>query len=124
MPKILLIEDNFDLRKEMAHAMGMEKLNVIEARNGTMGYHIAHEEIPDLILCNVMMPEMNGFDCLRMIKNNKQLASIPFIFISGLAEQSKIDHAVRQGANDYLVKPFTLGQLLAAIKKHLGLPEK
>ncbi|HVK58062.1 MAG TPA: hybrid sensor histidine kinase/response regulator, partial [Candidatus Kapabacteria bacterium] len=87
---------------------------------GEAGLHLAESEKPDLILCDIQMPKMDGYGVLQGIRENKATASIPFIFLTGLGEKPKMRRGMESGADDYIVKPFTVQELIAAIQARLA----
>lgn len=117
--KILVIEDELTLRKGIVNILDFEGYNVIEAENGSFGLQKALEIIPDLILCDIMMPEMNGHQVLSELAKNEKTKLIPFIFLTAMADKHDIRQGMELGADDYILKPFTRDDLLNAVKKRL-----
>lgn len=117
--KILVIEDELTLRKGIVNILDFEGYNVIEAENGSIGLQKALEIIPDLILCDIMMPEMNGHQVLSELAKNEKTKLIPFIFLTAMADKHDIRQGMELGADDYILKPFTRDDLLNAVKKRL-----
>lgn len=117
--KILVIEDEFTLRKGIVNILDFEGYNVIEAENGNIGLQKATEIIPDLILCDIMMPEMNGHQVLTELIKNEKTKLIPFIFLTAMADKHDIRVGMESGADDYILKPFTRDDLLNAVKRRL-----
>lgn len=115
MKKILLIEDNQDVRENTAEILQLAQYTVITAENGKLGVELAKKELPDLIICDIMMPELNGHGVLLMLSQSKETASIPFIFLTAKAERSDVRKGMEMGADDYLTKPFDDVELLNAI---------
>lgn len=124
MKKILIIEDEADLRDEIVDILNYEGYKVIQAGNGYDGLSRAKNEFPDLILCDVMMPEMTGFEVLEQLKKEVSLISVPFIFITALTERHNFRRGMVIGADDYLTKPFTRDELLGTVKTRLEISSK
>jgi signal transduction histidine kinase len=119
MKKILVIEDDFTLRSEIATILTFEGYDVVEAENGLLGLKLALSLLPDLILCDIMMPGMDGIHLLQELRATDSAEQIPFVFLTALAERSNLRTGMESGANDYLTKPFTRTELLSAISVHL-----
>ena len=119
MQKILLIEDDLDVRENVGEILEVSGYDVVAAENGLIGVKKAKEFSPDLIICDVMMPEMDGFSVLYSLSKNPELASIPFIFLTAKGEKDDIRKGMRLGADDYLTKPFETSDLLQAIEIRL-----
>ena len=119
MKKILVIDDEEWLR-EMIHLAGSQKgYEVIEAANGEEGIAQARKELPDLILCDVNMQKVDGYLTLSSLRSEPATASIPFILMTGLADQAGMRHGMELGADDYLPKPFTIEGLYTAVDVRL-----
>lgn len=123
MKKILLIEDNEAMRENTAEMLELANYNVVTAANGKIGVEMAKGEMPDLIICDIMMPELDGYGVLYYLSKDPSTASIPFIFLSAKAEQSEVRKGMNMGADDYLTKPFEELDLLAAIESRLKKSE-
>jgi CRP/FNR family cyclic AMP-dependent transcriptional regulator len=123
MKKILVIEDNQDIRENAAEILELSHYKVFTAENGLRGVETALAQKPDLILCDIMMPEMDGYGVLHMVQKNPELKSTPFIFLSAKTEQSDIRKGMGMGADDYIPKPFTATDLLNAIESRLKKTE-
>lgn len=117
--KILLIEDNVDMLDNIAEILELANYSVFKASNGKEGIKLAKESKPDLILCDIMMPELDGYGVLKILTENESLSTIPFIFMSAKAEKTDFREGMRLGADDYLTKPFEDVQLLEAIEMRL-----
>ena len=128
MTKILIIEDTVKLRENLADALELQGYEVLHADNGKTGIQLAKEFSPDLILCDIVMPGLSGLEVLEFLKSEDQQNTIPFIFISALAERKNIRVGMDLGADDYLTKPFSAGELLSAIatrlEKHNSIENK
>jgi CRP-like cAMP-binding protein/ActR/RegA family two-component response regulator len=120
--RILLIEDNTDVRENTAEILMLSQYEVLTAANGKEGVELALKELPDLIICDIMMPVLDGHGVLHLLSRNAQTASIPFIFLTAKTERGDIRKGMEMGADDYLTKPFDDVELLTAIdvrlKKH------
>ncbi|MBA3680376.1 MAG: response regulator [Bacteroidetes bacterium] len=119
MKKILLIEDNKDVRENTAEILTLAQYDVITAENGKIGVEIAQKEKPDLIICDIMMPVLDGHGALHLLSKNEETASIPFIFLTAKAERNDFRKGMEMGADDYLTKPFDDVELLNAIESRL-----
>jgi EAL domain-containing protein (putative c-di-GMP-specific phosphodiesterase class I)/DNA-binding response OmpR family regulator len=115
MKKILVIEDESDIRDNITEILNLSQFKAIAAQNGREGLSIALEQLPDLIICDLMMPFMDGYTVLTALRSNPKTASIPLIFLTARAEMDGMRHGMELGADDYLVKPFTSKRLLKAI---------
>lgn len=119
MKKVLIIEDSSEVRGLISDILSMNDFHVVEAENGLKGVEIAQRQLPDLILCDVHMPELDGFGALTMLRNTASTAAIPFIFLTGVTEKPRMRQGMELGADDYLTKPFTLQELLGAVRTRL-----
>ena len=116
METILLIEDTNAILENLTEYLEMEGYKVLSANNGKRGVELAREFIPDLIICDVLMREMDGFEVLHLILDTSETHEIPFIFSTSLSEKIDRTEALRLGADDYLVKPFDMELLLTMAK--------
>ncbi len=119
MKKILLIEDNKDVRENTEEILKLAQYIVVTAKNGKEGVELAQKEKPDLIICDIMMPILDGHGTLHMLSKNEETSSIPFIFLTAKAERSDFRKGMEMGADDYLTKPFDDVELLNAIESRL-----
>jgi two-component system, sensor histidine kinase and response regulator len=120
MTKILVIEDSADLRDDLMELLSLnEKYKTWGAENGRIGIQIAEEVHPDLILCDIMMPEMDGYKVLEHIRANSRTADIAFIFLTAKTEKLDRHHGMILGADDYIEKPYDVGLLLESIDAQL-----
>ena len=119
MKTILLIEDNLDVRENTAEILELADYKVISAENGKVGVELAKKHIPDLIICDIMMPELDGYGVIHMLTKNPETASIPFIFLTAKTEKSDLRKGMNLGADDYLTKPFDDLELLDAVEIRL-----
>jgi two-component system OmpR family response regulator len=118
--KILLIEDDLQIRQNLAELLTLKGYCVADRPNGREGIDHALVFKPDLILCDVVMPELNGYQVLEAIRSeHPSLASVPFIFLTAKADKSDFRLGMNLGADDYLTKPFTSADLIAAIESRL-----
>ncbi|GDX53232.1 transcriptional regulator [Bacteroidota bacterium] len=123
MKTILLIEDNRDLRENISEMLDLAGYKTETASNGKLGLEKAQTLMPDLIICDVMMPVLDGFSVLRILSNNSVTAGIPFIFLTAKAEKSDFRKGMSLGADDYITKPFDESDLLNAVELRLKKTE-
>jgi len=117
---ILIIEDNFEIRESTQEILDLTgSYEVIAAENGKVGVEMAIKHQPDLILCDIMMPELDGYGVLYMLNKFESTSHIPFVFLTAKSERSDIRKAMEMGADDYLIKPFDDIELLNAIESRL-----
>lgn len=119
MKKILIIEDNPEIRENTTELLELEGFSVISAQDGKEGLRYAREQFPDIILCDIMMPEVNGYEVIKQLKSNEATACIPFIYVTASGEKSEIKLAMDMGAEGYVRKPFEVKELMMAINKCL-----
>ena len=119
MKTILLIEDDADVRDNTAEILALANYRVLKAENGKIGVDLARKELPDLVLCDIMMPQLDGYGVLHMLGRTPETAEIPFIFLTAKAERSEVRRGMDLGADDYLTKPFEESELLNAIEGRL-----
>jgi CRP-like cAMP-binding protein/DNA-binding NarL/FixJ family response regulator len=119
MKTILLIEDDTDMRENIAEILELASYRVVRAGNGKRGVELARRDPPDLILCDIMMPELDGYGVLLMLSKIPATAEVPFIFLSAKAERSDVRRGMELGADDYLTKPFEESELLNAVEGRL-----
>ncbi len=123
MKKILVIEDNAEVRENLEEILELSGYEVLTAEDGTIGVDIAVSEQPDLILCDVMMPKLDGFGVLNILSKKTNTADIPFIFLTAKAEKSDFRRGMNLGADDYITKPFYKDELLDVIETRLRKSE-
>lgn len=116
MKKILVVEDEQVLQKNIIKILRLEGFEVMGADDGVSGVACARQESPDLIVCDVMMPEMDGYQVLQTLQEDVDTALIPFIFLTAKTDRSDMRQGFEMGADDYLVKPFDADELLRAIE--------
>ncbi|BAY19068.1 putative diguanylate phosphodiesterase [Anabaenopsis circularis NIES-21] len=119
MIKILVIEDEESVRENLLDLLEAEDFETIAAANGRTGVDLAFAESPDLILCDMMMPEVDGYGVLTALRQDPLTATIPFIFLTAKSAKSDFRQGMDMGADDYLTKPFTRAELLGAIMNRL-----
>jgi DNA-binding response OmpR family regulator len=117
--KILIIEDNRDVRENLSEILSLSGYETVTASNGKEGVQAALEGRPDLILCDIMMPELDGYGVLRILSKNPSTEDIPFIFLTAKTELTDIRKGMTLGADDYIVKPFDDVELLDTIEMRL-----
>lgn len=119
MPKILLIDDDQPVRSGIRDLLEVKGYTVIAVDNGRDGVSLAEDVAPDLVLCDIMMPGMDGYEVLRELRAQPTTALTPFIFLTSKSEMSDLRQGMRQGADDYLVKPFLASDLYESISTRL-----
>lgn len=124
MKKALIIEDNDDIREGIAEMLDVAGYETFMAKNGKIGVDIALKNLPDIILCDIMMPELDGYGVLYLLQKNPQTAHIPFIFMTAKAERADVRKGMDMGADDYLTKPFDDVELFNAIESRLRKKNK
>jgi DNA-binding response OmpR family regulator len=116
METILLIEDNNEILENLTEYLEIEGYKILGASDGKKGVELAMEYIPDLIICDVLMPEMDGHEVLHLLLETSATHQIPFIFSTSMSEQVDRKEALRLGADDYIIKPFDVEALLKMVK--------
>jgi DNA-binding response OmpR family regulator len=119
MVKILVIEDQPPLLDKVLEILHLEGFEAIGAEDGLVGVQKAREYLPDLIICDVMMPKLDGYGVLLELQNSPATAAIPFVFLTARADKSDLRTGMELGADDYLTKPFRSDELLRAIRTRL-----
>ena len=123
MKKILVIEDEEIIRENILKLLKAEGFDVTGAENGAQGLNAAVSNLPDVIICDVMMPELDGYGVLMALRSNPVTATVPFVFLTAKAERSEVRQGMELGADDYLTKPFTKAELVGAISSRLKKQE-
>lgn len=123
MKTILLIEDDRALRENTEELLELSGYSMITAPNGKIGIQMAKEKLPDIIVCDIMMPEVDGYGVLKELSSNDKTKHIPFIFLSAKTEHKEIRRGMDLGADDYLTKPFEEEDLINAIESRLAKVE-
>ncbi|WP_421811571.1 response regulator [Flagellimonas sp.] len=124
MKKILLVEDDTSLRENIAELLELSGFSVYSASNGRIAVDMAKKNLPDLVLCDIMMPEMDGYGVLEQLSSDQNTRHIPFIFVSAKTEKQDVRRGMNLGADDYLTKPFEEEELLTAIRCRLEKAEQ
>jgi DNA-binding NarL/FixJ family response regulator len=124
MKKILVIEDEPEMRRNITTLLRYYNYQPIAAENGRIGIEAARREKPDLILCDVMMPELNGYGVLQALQTDAALARVPFIFLTAKGEKDDLRSGMNLGADDYLTKPVANADLIRAIEVRLRRSEQ
>lgn len=117
--KILIIEDDNDVRADLQTLFEEESFEVLAASNGGEGIYLAERFLPDLIICDILMNGLNGYDVLKKLSQTKETSGIPFIFLTAKIEQEDLRKGMELGADDYIFKPFTSEDLLKAVNTRL-----
>ncbi len=123
MKMILLIDDNEPIRSNTAEILELSDYKVIVAENGKEGLEMAIKYHPDLIVCDILMPEIDGYGVLQAVRRNEAIGSTPFIFLTAMTERSEFRQGMDMGADDYISKPFDGIDLLKAIEARLNKQE-
>jgi two-component system, sensor histidine kinase and response regulator len=119
MKKILVIEDEEDLRLELLTVLDFEGYEAIGAPNGRLGVQSAQKHLPQLIICDISMPELDGFGVITELRQDPQTAAIPVVFLSAQTAEAAIQRGMQLGAAGYLTKPYALDHFLATVKKFM-----
>ena len=119
MQKILVIEDEATVRENILELLDAEGFDAIAAQNGRIGLELARQQLPSLILCDVRMPELDGYGVLQGIRSDPVMAAIPLIFLTAKASKTDLSYGLELGANAYITKPFTIMELLGTISRIL-----
>jgi CheY-like chemotaxis protein len=120
MKKVLLIEDDPILRENTAELLELSNYNVVTASNGRIGIDKVSTHLPDIIVCDIMMPELDGYGVLEALSKNENTRFIPFIFLSAKTERQDVRKGMDLGADDYITKPFGEDELISAIESRLA----
>ncbi len=123
MKTILLIEDDAILRENTTELLELGNYKVINASNGVIGVEMAKKQLPDIVVCDIMMPELDGYGVLNALSTEETTKYIPFIFLSAKTERSDVRKGMDLGADDYITKPFTEDELVSAIESRLAKTE-
>ena len=120
MIKILLVEDNLEIRENTGEILELANYEVTTAANGKEGFEKALQDPPDIIICDIMMPVLDGYGLLHLLSKNEQLKNTPFIFLTAKTEREDQRKGMEMGADDYITKPFTDVELMNAIESRLS----
>ncbi len=123
MKTVLLIEDNRDIRENLAEILELSNYKVLTAADGKEGVTMALNNHPDLIVCDIMMPVLDGYGVIHMLQKNEQTKNTPFIFLTAKAERADLRKGMELGADDYITKPFSGAELLNAVERRLKKTE-
>lgn len=124
MKKIVLIEDNLEMRENTSELLELSNYEVFIAENGRTGIDKVKQIKPDLVICDIMMPEYDGYDVLYMLSKDRETATIPFVFLTAKTDKSDIRKGMSMGADDYLTKPYSENDLIEAIETRLAKSKK
>ena len=119
--KILVIEDEPEMRRNLTTVLRLERFNPLPAENGRVGVELAKTEKPDLILCDVMMPELDGYGVIAALRADTETVAIPFIFLTSKGENPDIRAEMNLSVDDFLTKPVMKPDLLRAIRSRLEM---
>ena len=119
MRRLLVIDDHDDIRENIAEILALAGYEVFTAPNGKRGVEIALKEKPELVICDIMMPELDGYATTEAIRNMPQFADLPIITVTAKAMKGDREKAIASGATDYITKPVDTGHLLAVMRKCL-----
>jgi len=120
MAKILVIEDEAPIRANLTRVLTMEGYQVIAAENGRAGIELAARERPDLVLCDLVMPELDGYGVLSALRSDPATAAVPLVILSASADKAERAVGLQRGAAEYLTKPFVLKELLEVVVRCVG----
>lgn len=121
MKTILIIEDNLEIRENTCEILDLEGYNVIAAANGAIGLELAKENLPDMILCDIFMPKLNGYEVFEELKKDANTKNIPFVFLTASADKYEVETGLGMGADGYIRKPFEHDELMNQIELCLNL---
>jgi len=120
MPRILIAEDEKDIRELIAFTLRFAGFDVLLATNGVEAVEVAETERPDLVILDVRMPRMSGYEACRRLKENPQTASLPVVFLSAKGQDSEIQQGLESGAEEYILKPFAPDELIQQVRDILN----
>ena len=123
MHTILIIDDHKDIRENIAEILSLDGYKTLQGEDGRKGVELAIANKPDLIVCDIMMPELDGYGVLHLLRKNPDTQDIPFVFLTAKAERSDLRKGMDMGADDYITKPFDDFELLSAIESRLKKQE-
>ena len=124
MPTVLVIEDEAPLRANLVRILSAEGYQVVAAADGDEGVRRVRESRPDAVICDILMPRLDGFGVLAALRSRQETATIPFIFLTASADKVDLARGLQSGANEYVTKPFRIADLLAAVKRLLPKDEE
>ena len=117
MQTVLVIEDEAPLRANLVRILSAESYRVVAAADGEEGIQRVTEERPDLVICDILMPRVDGFGVLAALRSRPETATIPFIFLTASADKDDLARGLKSGANEYVTKPFKIAGLMAAVRR-------
>ena len=117
--RILVIEDSMELSNSLLEIFDVEGFEAITAANGIEGVRAAKMQHPDLILCDIMMPELDGYGVVEALQQDPQTANIPIVFLTAKQEKGDLEHAAALGITDYIIKPFDVAEMLSTVFKYI-----
>lgn len=120
MKTVLVIEDNYEILENTVEILELEGFKVIQAHNGNEGIQMARKHLPDIILCDIMMPVADGYQVLAAIMNSDETKDIPFVFLTASVERKEVQAGFDMGAKGYIRKPFETEELIQTINECLG----
>jgi CheY-like chemotaxis protein len=120
MARVLVIEDEAPLRANLVRILSAEGHEVASAADGDEGLRRARDVRPELVICDILMPRVDGYAVLAGLRSQPETAGIPFIFLTASADKDDLARGLQSGANDYVTKPFKIADLLAAVKRQLS----
>ncbi len=123
MPQILLIEDEPLIRDSLEDVLNLEGYKLTTAQNGRAGIEAVQTDLPDLIICDINMPDMNGYSVLERLRSNPQTRDVPFVFLTARSGREDQRKGMEMGADDFLTKPFTVDELLRTVRTRLTRQE-
>jgi two-component system, sensor histidine kinase and response regulator len=115
--KILVIEDELDVRENLQEILELEDFTVVVAANGKIGCNLAQQHMPDIIICDIMMPELDGYSVIKTIRADSIVKDAYFVFLSAKSTKEDREYGLQLGANDYITKPFTPKSIREAISR-------
>jgi CheY-like chemotaxis protein len=119
MTTILIIEDEDFIRNNIRDLLSLEGYEVVMASNGLDGMHYVERQPPDLILCDILMPELDGYEVFTRLRNQPETAAIPFVFLTAIADKESMEQGMEMGADGYIRKPFSIEELLTVVRSQL-----
>jgi CheY-like chemotaxis protein len=119
MTTVLVIEDEAPLRANLVRILTAEGYRVLTAADGEEGIRRVREDRPDLVICDILMPRVDGYGVLASLRSRPETAALPFIFLTASADKEDLARGLQSGANDYVTKPFRIADLLAAVRRRL-----
>lgn len=120
MARVLVIEDEAPLRANLVRILSAEGHEVASAADGDEGLRRARDVRPEIVICDILMPRVDGYAVLAGLRSQPETAGVPFIFLTASADKDDLARGLQSGANDYVTKPFRIADLLAAVKRQLS----